>query len=83
MDKLYVIYSIGLEKNQYLSVVFDMVHKTFKYRDTCLYTKQELPKVKAILNKEKIDYKVAEATSINIAPEDFRLNERIIIKIEA
>ena len=53
MDKIYFIYSIGLEKNQYLSVVFDMVHKTFKYRDTCLYTKQELPKVKDYFEERK------------------------------
>jgi hypothetical protein len=79
MDKLYFIYSIDLEKNKYLSVIFDMVHKTSKYRDTCLYTIKELPKVKAILNKEKIDYEIAEATSINIAPHNFRLPKKIII----
>jgi hypothetical protein len=83
MQKLYFFYSVGLEKNQYLSVINDTIHKTFRYKETCLYTEKELSKVRFALKKENLSYKIEEATSINLAPQDFRLNERIIIKIEA
>jgi len=76
--KLYFVHTVGYEKNLYVSVINDTIHTTFKYRDTCLYTKEELPIVKMALNKEKLSYKIKEATSINISPQDFRLNERII-----
>jgi hypothetical protein len=79
--KLYFLHTVGLEKNQYLSVINNTIHLTFKYRDTCLYTEEELDNVKDVLNKEKISYEVAVATTINIAPQNFKLNERIIYPI--
>lgn len=79
--KLYFLHTVGSDKNQYISVINDTVHLTFRYKETCLYTKQELPRVKMALRKEKLSYKIEEATSINIAPQNFKLNERIIFSL--
>jgi hypothetical protein len=76
--KLYFIHQVGYDKNHYISVINDTVHLTFRYKETCLYTKQELTRVKMALNKERLSYKIEEATSINIAPTNFKLNERTI-----
>jgi len=76
--KLFFFYTKGYDKNQYISVVNDTIHLTFSYKETCLYTEKELENVKSFLDKEKLSYKVGEATSVNTPPEKFRLNEKII-----
>jgi hypothetical protein len=79
--KLFFLHTVGYEKNQYLSVINDTIHTTYRFKETCLYTEEELPKVTYALEKEKLSFKIKQATSINSAPLNFRLNERIIFSI--
>jgi len=74
-QKLYFIYTVDFEKNYFLSVINNVIHKTFRYKETCLYTTDELVNVKNVLNQEKIFYNIELATTYNHPPPYFKLNQ--------
>ena len=74
-QKLYFIYTIDFEKNYFLSEINNVIYKTFKYKETCLYTQDELPNVKNVLNKERLSYNIERAITYNNPPPYFKLNQ--------
>jgi hypothetical protein len=72
-EKLYFLYSTELIPNKYLSVVNGIVLVTYSYRDTCLYTINELIKVKQVLDSKKIKYEYKISENILRPPVKFIL----------
>lgn len=73
-QQLYFFYTTNQARNKFISVVSGEIVFSAIFRDTCLYTSDELEKIKKIIKKNNINFGFAKAKSINCQPTDFNLN---------
>jgi len=73
-QKLYFFFTTNQAKNKYLSVVNDSVMYTINFSETCLYTENEIEKMKLVLKKNNITFGVELTKSKKCCPTGFVLN---------
>jgi hypothetical protein len=62
-QKLYFFFTTNQAKNKYLSVINDEGMYTTNFSETCLYTENEIEKIKFVLKKNNITFGVELAKS--------------------